>query len=92
MGDMADYVRLRDMGEESKEYWELQLQYKEADQIEKDYMMGNLKWSTNYGESILVSKMTEEHIMNTIKFMKKKKSNPRREKWIEIFYIELEKR
>ena len=61
-----------------------------ASLIEEDYMAGTLKWATESGKRIEVSKMTVEHITNTINFLERSKILT--DKWIEIFEIEIERR
>jgi len=63
-----------------------------VDRLEKEYMLGSLKWNTQFDGFILLSKMTEAHLMNTIDYLNRKEKSLTRDKWVELMMIELEKR
>ena len=93
MGDIAEYYMDQMMSADA----ELEaIRYHErsyVDRIEKEYMMGSLKWKAQFDGDVLVSKMAGNHIINTIDFLGVKKGkSERRDKWLEIFNIEIEKR
>jgi hypothetical protein len=92
MGEIAEYYGRDLKREAAKEELEIERQHRVVEEMERKYLTGVLKWETQFDGGILVSKMTDQHIINTIQYLKKKKPNYRREKWLELFYFELEKR
>lgn len=93
MGDMADYYMDLAMQYDAEFEAESKLRQERVEQIEKDYMIGILKWKTKSGSKIMVSKMTVEHLENSIEFIKRAHHDDEiSQKWIEILGYELEKR
>lgn len=92
MGDMADYymdLAMQQDAELEAERYHIQ---RRVEQMEKDYMMGVLKWNSLSGK-IMVTSMTKEHLENSIKFINKAHHNEEiSQKWIELLGYELEKR
>ena len=60
--------------------------------MDRKYILGVLKWTTQFDGDILVSKMTKSHLTNTVKFLRRKKKKETTDKWIELLSYELEKR
>ena len=71
MGDMADYYMDLAMQQDAEFEVECKLRQEHVEQLEKDYMMGVLKWNTQSHGKIMVTKMTKEHLENTIAFIKR---------------------
>lgn len=94
MGDIADYYM--DIAMEQQAEWESQQHFRReaVEKVEKDYMMGVLKWKTQFDGKIMVTKMTHNHLVNTISFIKRAydKDNEVAQKWIEVLGYEIEKR
>lgn len=93
MGEIADYYM--DLALEEQAKWEADQREREdtIKLMEKQYMMGVLKWGSMNGP-IMVTKMTDEHISNCIDMIKKN-DYPNDEishKWVELLGYELEKR
>ena len=91
MGDIADYYMDLAMQQDVEYEAERHFRKEYIDKIEREYVLGILKWTTKFEGRIRVSKMTESHLENTIKFLKRK-NNEVANKWIELLTIELEKR
>lgn len=92
MGDMADYymdLAMQQDAEFEAERYHIQ---RRVEQMEKQYMMGVLKWNTQSQGKIMVTSMTKEHLENTIAFIKKGNNEEVSQKWIELLGYELEKR
>ncbi len=93
MGDIADYYMDIAMEELAQFEAENHFRREAVEKMEKDYMMGVLKWNTQHDGKIMVTKMTEIHLENTIAYIKRTyKSEEVSEKWIELLGYELEKR
>ncbi len=92
MGDMADYYMDLAMQKESELEAERYHIQRRVEQMEKDYMMGVLKWNTQSHGKIMVTKMTKEHLENSIAFIKRGNNEEVSQKWIELLGYELEKR
>ena len=95
MGDIADYYM--DIAMQHQAEWESQQHFRmeSVEKMEKLYMMGVLKWNTQNDGRIMVTKMTKNHLTNTIEFIKrnyKGSDNEIAKKWIELLNYELEKR
>lgn len=93
MGDIAEMYEDYAMEEMAK--WDADQAKREerVKQMEKDYMMGVLKWGSMNGP-IMVTKMTDLHIINCIEMIKNNGyvNEEISHKWVELFKIELEKR
>lgn len=89
MGEMAEYYMNEAMIQEFEEMLVSDMLY---DSMHNDYVHGILQWTTKEGEKILVSKMTDSHLQNTINHLKKKGSTDASSIWIEILEIEQLKR
>jgi len=93
MGDIAEMYEDYAMEEMAK--WEADQAEREhrVKQMEKDYMMGALKWGSIKGP-IMVTQMTDLHIINCIEMIKKNDyaNEEISHKWVELFEIELQKR
>jgi len=89
---MADWHMADAMIEAYKEELSANEIYEYAKKLEENYKLGILRWTTREGEGILLQKMTDEHVMNTIEFLKKKDKNEIRNKWIQLLEYEFEKR
>ena len=92
MGDIAEYYSVQSMELEWEEHAKRQFLRENIDNMEKDYMLGGLKWGTENDGSILLSKMSKLHVDNTIKFLKRKDKNEIITMWIKLLSIELDKR
>lgn len=93
MGDMADYYMELAMEQDCKDEADRRLEQDAIDTMEKNYMMGVLKWKTLSGDKLMVTKMTELHLINAIQHVKKTNNNGEiSKKWIELLGYELEKR
>lgn len=92
MGDMADYYMDLAMQQDAEFEAEYHHIHKRVEQMEKDYMMGVLKWNTQSHGKIMVTSMTKEHLENAIAFLKRGGSEEFGQKWIELLGYELEKR
>ena len=92
MGDIADYYMPEMMLESMREEYERKKLDDYLNELERKYSLGALKWIKKDGEEILIQKMSQEHVMNTIEFLKKKKKTESRDKWIELLWYEFEKR
>ena len=93
MGEMAEYYM--DLALEEQFIWEAEQREREdeVNLMERQYMMGVLKWGSINGP-IMVTKMSEEHISNCIEMIKRS-DYPNDEishKWVELLGYELEKR
>lgn len=93
MGDIAEYymdlAMQQDVEMEAENHFRREL----IEKLDKDYMMGILKWNTQFDGKIMVTKMTKLHIENTINYIKRTYKNEEvSEKWIELLGYELEKR
>ena len=93
MGDMADDMMFKGLKEELRlEYIEKAYEEKAKDMIEK-YKMGIAVWNTHEQEEIPVTRMTNDHIHNTIKWLKRKpKKNAVTDAWIYVLETEEIKR
>jgi len=92
MGEMADYYyRLIDISE-FEEMLRKEEMYNSCEELKRQYMIGILKWNTQHEGKVLVSKMTDSHLINAINFLKRKEENLLTNTWIEILGWELEKR
>lgn len=90
MGDIADYYR--------------DIEYENIfdDEVFNDehyngiwtkYKKGKLFWTTKAGSSILVSKMEESHLVNTIKHLEKKEeTNLAVDEWLDVLKDEIKNR
>ena len=92
MGDMADWHMEEMMLEDFREELERRDIDEKLKELEEYYKLGILRWVTKEGEQILLQKMTDEHVMNTIEFLKKKDKSEIRNKWIQLLGYEFEKR
>lgn len=92
MGDMADYYMSLAMEQDAEFEAECYFIQERVKQMEKQYMMGVLKWNTQSDGKIMVTKMTKEHIENAIAFIKRGNNEEVSQKWIELLGYELEKR
>lgn len=94
MGDMADYYMELAMEQECKDEADRHFEREAVETMEKKYMMGVLKWTTSIGKRIMVTKMTELHIINSIEMIKKNNyiQGEISHKWVELLGYELEKR
>ena len=93
MGDIADYYMDLAMQQDAKFEAESKLRQEQVNKLEKYYMMGILKWRTKSGSKIMVSRMTKEHLENSIEFIKRAHHDDEiSQKWIELLGYELEKR
>lgn len=64
-----------------------------ANAIEDSYIAGDLKWKTKDHSEILIQDMTDEHVVNTLSFLKKIDSNnPVFNMWVTCFESEVSKR
>lgn len=94
MGNMADYYMDLAMEQDTKAEADRYFEREAVDTMEKHCMMGVLKWTTISGERIMVTKMTDAHIINSIGMIKRN-DYPNGEvskKWVELLGYELEKR
>jgi len=71
---------------------EMEVEKNSADSMEKSYMLGSLAWPTQWDGDILLSKMTKEHLRNTVEFLQRKEENEVRKMWIKLMLIEVNKR
>lgn len=92
MGDIAEYYYDLAMEQEFAAHAERELLNQRLDEMEKSYMLGSLSWVTAGGEEILLSKMSIEHINNTIKFLERKEKSQIRNMWVKLLKIEVNKR
>lgn len=93
MGDVADYYMDLAMEQDTKIESNRHIEREKADKMSIDYAYGVLKWNTQFDGKVLVTKMTKEHLENTISFIKRTMKNGEiSEKWIELLGYELEKR
>lgn len=92
MGEMADCYMELAMQQEAEFEAECYFIQEQIKQMEKQYMMGVLKWNTQSGGRIMVTKMTKEHLENTIAFIKRGNNEEVSQKWIELLKIEIDKR
>jgi hypothetical protein len=93
MGDIADYYMDLAMEQDTKIESNRHIEQEKLDKMSIDYAYGVLKWNTQFDGKVLVTKMTKEHLENTIAFIKRTmKSGEISEKWIELLGYELEKR
>jgi len=93
VGDIADYYM--DIAMEEQAEWETEqhLRREAIEKMEKDYMMGVLKWKTQHDGHINVTKMTKSHLENCIAFVKRTYKNEEiSKKMVELLGYELEKR
>ncbi len=93
MGEIADMYE--DYAYQEMAEFEAEQKHREdkAKEMEREYMMGVLKWSTQSQGKIMVTKMTKEHLENSIEFIKRVHHNDEiSQKWIELLGYELEKR
>lgn len=85
MGDIADYyeeIAMMQMAEEESMIEELYKSYRE----------GRLIWNTQNGDEILISKMTDSHVYNSIAYLKRQESSDYIVATIDILQQELIKR
>lgn len=94
MGEIAEYYYDLAIEQDVKEYWDRKFEEDAIAQMEKHYMMGVLKWTTAAGEKIMVTKMSELHLENSIQMIKNNdyKNGEISKKWVELLGYELEKR
>ena len=94
MGEMADYYMDLAMEQEAKAEADRHFKREAVDTMEKYYMMGVLKWTTISGESLMVTKMTDIHITNSIEMIKRNDypNGDVSHKWVELLGYELKKR
>jgi hypothetical protein len=93
MGDMADYYMDLAMEQDCQDEADRHFEREALDKMDTDYMMGVLKWKTQSGVRIMVTKMTELHLVNTIEFVKRTFDNKEfKNKWVKLLGYELEKR
>lgn len=93
MGEIADMYEDYAFEEMAKFDAEQQYRVEKAQKMEKEYMMGILKWGSLEGP-VSVTSMSDSHIANCIEMIKRNEySNGEiSHKWVELFEIELEKR
>jgi len=92
MGDMADYYMDLAMEQEVEMEAHRHFEREAVENMDKSYMMGSLKWPTQFDGDILLSKMSGIHLINTVEFLKKKEQTEVRKTWIKLMSIEIEKR
>lgn len=93
MGDIAEYYMDLAMQQDAEMEAENHFRRELIETMEKDYMMGVLKWNTQFDGKIMVTKMTKLHLENTINYIKRTYKNEEvSNKWIELLGYELEKR
>lgn len=93
MGDMADDMMYEALKQEAEYDALYKHELEEAKNMEFRYLAGILKWRKKSGESIYVSKMTDEHVKNALNMMQRQDiDSPLIDMWIKLLTIELEKR
>ncbi len=89
MGDIAEYYASHQIDDEINASSMLQ----QADDMMEHYKIGDLEWHPKDSKPVLVTHMTNEHVVNAHKFLEKNDFNdPRIQMWIQIFKIEKRKR
>ena len=92
MGDIADYYMDRAMEQDARMEADRHFEREAVEDMGKSYMMGSLKWPTQFDGEILLSKMSGNHLINCVDFLKNKKQTEVRKTWIKLMTIEIEKR
>jgi hypothetical protein len=92
MGDIADYYMDLAMEQDARMEADRHFEREAVENMEKSYMMGSLKWPTQFDGEILLSKMSGNHLINTVDFLKNKEQTEVRKTWIKLMTIEIEKR
>lgn len=93
MGEIADMYEDYAYAEMAQFEAEQKHREERAKEMEREYMLGILKWGSLSGP-VLITSMTDEHIANCIEMIKRNEfaNGEISHKWVELFGIELEKR
>lgn len=92
---MAEYYFNVALEQMVKEDMNRKSQEEACETLLESYKMGIAEWITKSGDTLLITDMTNEHILNTLKFLTsktKKERNYLTDTWIVILRAETKKR
>lgn len=91
MGEIADFYADLAILYEGKDYYAEHFD----DEILTLYLKKQLCWTTKDGQEILVQKMLDSHLINTINYLTRKdkiENNTAIREWLDVFNLEINER